>query len=186
MEYSRPPNPTPSRDLQDEQEVPNTTSCIVHVDDLQKGSVGGTFAYMLRGCDAGQTLGAQPSLSDLIKQKLVTLDGTDQHGLNRTPSLSDLMDFEISPGDLVSESAALSLNGDVTSDEHVGQNRDKCSHRKISPLARLGHRKYTLPKSDSREPTQHVASPPKRWGNVAVLIGSWCVNFRTMPRSIFG
>lgn len=162
MEYNRPPNPTPSRDLQDEQEVQNTTSSIVHVDDLQKGSVDGTFAYMLRGCDAGQNFGAQPSLSDLIKQKLVTLDGTDQHGLNRTPSLSDLMDFEISPGDLVSESAALSPNEDIMSDEQVGQNRDKCTHRKISPLARLSHRKYSLPKNDSRGPTQHIASPPKR------------------------
>ena len=164
MEYSRPPNPTPSKCFQCEHEVENSNSSIVFVDDFQKDSGGGAFAYILRNCGSKQNFGTQPSLSDLIKEKLVTIDGTGQYGLNRKPSLSDLMDFEISPTDLVSESTALPPNGDSMSRDYFARNRDKRKGRRISPLARLGHRKYTLPKNDvaRQTPSQHIPSPPKR------------------------
>lgn len=164
MEYSRPPNPTPTKSFLGEQEVENSNSSIVFVDDFQKGGGDGAFAYILRNRGSQQNFGTQPSLSDLIKEKLITIDGTDQYGLNRTPSLSDLMDFEISPTDLVSESAALTPNRDSISGDHFARNKDKRKYRKTSPLARLGHRKYTLPKNDftRQTPSQHIPSPPKR------------------------
>jgi pentatricopeptide repeat protein len=82
MQDPRPANPTPS-------------SGRTLGDTPGKGS--DWFQGGLEEPPKNKVVKKQPSLSDLLKANIISIDGV------KTPSISELMDFDISPGDLLPE-----------------------------------------------------------------------------------
>ena len=78
-------------------------------------------------------------MSDLIKANLISVDGTDR-GMSHTPSLSDLMDFEISPDDLLSETSSNNNNNNRRNQNN--NKNDDTSQIQTSPLAKARRSKH--------------------------------------------
>jgi hypothetical protein len=94
---ARPPNPTPSGR---QAEVTGEGNAGSFVQKQQRGPGINVRSSNLR-VSSSRTSSLkvrQPSISDLLRSNLISIEGDP---LRRTPSISELMDFDISPGDLV-------------------------------------------------------------------------------------
>ena len=141
----RPSNPTPSRQFNIEQQhaivqpVNNNNNNNNHANNINDNNKkNSTRMYTFESGKEKHTFKKQPSLSDLIKANLISVDGTDR-GMSHTPSLSDLMDFEISPDDLLSETS--SNNNNNRRNQNNNKN-DDTSQIQTSPLAKARRSKH--------------------------------------------
>jgi pentatricopeptide repeat protein len=140
----RPPNPTPSRQFNIEQQrvSVSTTKHNLLKKSIQNNDTNNNSSskaiYTFGSGESKRSFHKQPSLSDLIKANLVTIDGTDR-GMGRTPSLSDLMDFEISADDLLSETN----NYHHRNNSNTKKREPGNSQIQTSPLAKARRGKHT-------------------------------------------